>query len=61
MNNVVIGKRVTIGAAITSTAAVLVEIFPEHGSAIVSAAVPITFIVQMLIVKYFGVTNGQAK
>jgi len=58
MNNIVIGKRVTIGAAINSTAAVLAALFPEKASAIVAAAVPVTFLAQVLIAKYFGITTG---
>ena len=56
--NFVTGKRVKIGAAITSTAAVLAFYFPNHAPAIVAAAVPITFVAQVLIAKYFGITSA---
>jgi len=54
---VIIGKRVTFGAAITSVAAVFAHIFPEQAPAIISAAVPVTFVGQILIVRYFGITK----
>lgn len=57
INNVVIGKRVTVGAAITSTAAALTHIWPEHGPLFVSMAVPITLVVQIWIANKFGVTS----
>jgi hypothetical protein len=57
VNNIVIGKRVTVGAAINSTAAVFSHFFPEHAPAIVSIAVPVTFITQILIAKYGGITT----
>ncbi len=57
MNDVVVGKRVTVGAAITSLAAILVHYFPDHGPAIVAAAVPVTFLVQIWIARKFGVTT----
>ena len=54
---IVIGKRVTIGATIGSTAAVFAHFFPEQAPAIISAAVPVTFLIQLAIVRYFGVTT----
>jgi hypothetical protein len=57
MDNVIIGKRVQVGAAITSVAAILAHIWPTHAPAFISAAVPITFVVQLWIVKKFGVTS----
>ena len=59
MNSVVIGKRTTIGAAITSTAGVLTHFFPAHAEAFIAAAVPITFFVQMWIAQKYGVTTGE--
>lgn len=52
-----LGKRVKVGAAITSTAAVLAFYFPDHAPAIVAACVPLTLIAQTIVVKYFGVTT----
>ncbi len=57
MNGLVVGKRTTVGAAITSVAAVFAHFFPEHAAAFVAAAVPVTFAVQMWIAKKFGVTT----
>jgi len=57
MKDIPIGKRQTVGAAITSTAAVFVSFFPDYATPIVAAAVPITFGVQMWIVHKFGVTT----
>lgn len=56
-NRVVIGKRVTIGAAINSVAAIFAHFYPEHSTAIISAAVPLTFAVQVFVAHYFGITN----
>lgn len=56
MDGVIVGKRIQVGAAITSTAAILAHIWPEHAPAFISAAVPITFVVQLWIVNKFGVT-----
>jgi hypothetical protein len=57
VNNVIIGKRVTLGAAITSLAAVFAHIWPAHAPAIISAAVPITFFGQIWIANKIGVTQ----
>lgn len=54
---VLVGKRVTIGAAINSMAAALAHFYPDHAPAIISVAVPITFIVQVLVARYWGVTQ----
>ena len=57
MSNLIIGKRVTIGAAITSVCAMLAFIFPEKAPAIVAAAVPVTFAIQVIVANRFGVTQ----
>jgi hypothetical protein len=57
--SIVIGKRVAVGAAINSTAAVLAAIYPDNATAIVSAAVPTTFIVQTFIANFWGVTSAE--
>jgi hypothetical protein len=38
MNGMVIGKRTTIGAAITSLAGVAAHFFPEHAAAFIGMA-----------------------
>jgi hypothetical protein len=53
----IIGKRVTIGAALGSVASVFAHFYPEHAPAIVSAVVPITFVLQLIIANYFGITE----
>ena len=60
-NEIVIGKRVTVGAMITSLAGVLAHFYPEHSPAIIGAAVPITFIVQVIIANKLGVTTNANK
>lgn len=55
--NIVIGKRVKVGAVITSTAAIISHYFPDHAPAVVAACVPLTFVAQILVAKYFGVTT----
>ncbi len=57
MNGIVIGKRISIGAAITSTAGVFAHFFPEHAAAFIGIAVPVTFGVQLWVAKKFGVTT----
>lgn len=57
INHIVIGKRVTAGAAINSIAAVFAHFYPQHAPAIVAAAVPITFVAQVMIARYGGVTQ----
>lgn len=59
MNNIVIGKRVTLGAVINSCAAVAAHFFPDHAPAIVAAAVPITFVAQVIVGNKFGITTGE--
>jgi hypothetical protein len=55
--SVIIGKRVTVGAAINSVASVFAFIFPEYAPAIIAAAVPLTLVTQVIIANYYGVTN----
>ncbi len=57
MNGVVIGKRVGIGAAITSTAGLLTHFFPQHGPAFIAAAVPLTMFAQIWWANKYGVTT----
>lgn len=57
VHGIVVGKRVTVGAAITSTAVALGSIWPEHSQAFSALSVPITFAVQVWIANALGVTN----
>lgn len=54
---IIIGKRVTVGAAINGIAAALAHIYPDQAPAIISFAVPITLMVQLVIVNRWGVTT----
>jgi hypothetical protein len=54
---IVIGKRVTIGAAVTSTASVFASLFPEYASAILAASVAVTFIIQVIVANRYGITQ----
>ena len=53
----VIGKRVTVGAAILGIANALVYFFPEQAPAILAVATPTIFVVQLLISKYGSITT----
>jgi hypothetical protein len=54
---IIIGKRITLGACISSFTAIFAHIFPEQAPAIIASAVPITFIAQIIVVHWFGVTT----
>lgn len=56
-NEIIIGKRVTIGAVITSIAAFFAHFDPENAAAYVSIAVPVTFVVQIVVANWVGVTS----
>lgn len=57
VSNVVIGKRVTIGAAITSTAAALGGIWPDYAVVFTALSVPVTFGVQIWLAHKYGITT----
>jgi len=54
---IIIGKRITVGAAILGVANALVHFFPEQAPAILAVATPVIFVVQLLVVRYLGVTK----
>ena len=54
---IIIGKRVSIGVAVTSAAAVAANLFPNHAAAIIASAGVVTFILQLIAVRYFGITK----
>lgn len=54
---VIIGKRITIGAAINGVIASLVHFYPDHAAALVGVSVPVTFAVQVAIAHRWGVTT----
>ncbi len=53
----IVGKRVSVGAAINSGAVIFAAQFPEYAIIIMGASVIITFVVQLWIVKKWGVTK----
>ena len=57
VNSVVIGKRVTVGAAILGIANALVHFYPEQAPAILAVATPTIFVIQLLIAKYGTITK----
>ena len=54
---IIIGKRVTVGAVIGGVAAAVAHFVPQHAPAILSLIVPLTFLVQVLIANFYGVTT----
>jgi hypothetical protein len=57
MPPIIIGKRVTVGAAILGVANAIAFFYPEHAPAILAIATPVIFVVQLAVVQYFGVTQ----
>ena len=57
INQTVIGKRTTIGAALTSLAGVASHFYPEHAVVFIGLAVPLTFGLQVLVANKWGVTT----
>ncbi len=57
---IVIGKRIPIGSAIQSIGTVIASFFPEKAVAIMAATVPVTFIAQVIVVNFFGVTTKES-
>lgn len=55
--SIVIGKRITVGAAILGLSEAVQTFFPEYATAIGQLTVPIIFIVQVVIANKFGVTQ----
>ena len=57
IKNVVIGKRITVGAAIMGVSEALQTFYPEYAPAIGQLTVPFIFVVQLILVNKFGVTT----
>ena len=53
----VIGKRVTVGAAILGIANAIVYFYPDQAPAILAIATPTIFIVQLLISRFGSITK----
>ncbi len=56
MNNVIVGKRVPIGAAINSVGVIFAAFYPENAIQIMAGIIPLTFTIQVMIVNYWGIT-----
>jgi hypothetical protein len=54
---VVVGKRVKLGAVVTSIVSVLSYFFPQYSAAIAAVAVPVTAILQVVVANKFGITT----
>lgn len=54
---IVIGKRITIGAAISSVIAAIAHFYPQHAPALLSLSVPITFAIQVWVAHHYGITT----
>jgi len=57
---IIIGKRVNLGAAVGSAAAAFAHFYPDNAPAIVAAAVPLTYALQVLVVNFLGVTTAES-
>jgi len=57
MDNIVIGKRVQIGAAINGIALAFAAVFTDQAIVIMACVIPTTFAVQIFIANYWGVTT----
>ena len=54
---IVIGKRVTVGAAIMGVSEAVQTFFPEYAPAIGQLTVPVIFLVQLFIANRYGITQ----
>lgn len=54
---IIIGKRVSVGAAILGIANAIAYYLPEHAPAILALATPITLIAQVWIANQYGATQ----
>ena len=61
VNNVIIGKRITLGAALGGVANAIAAIKPEYSQVILALVVPVTFVAQIWTVNALGVTTNELK
>jgi hypothetical protein len=57
--DIVIGKRVPLGAVVTALGTILASFYPDHAVAIMAASIPLTFFLQVIVVNFFGVTESE--
>lgn len=55
--DIVVGKRVTVGAAIMGVSEAVQTFFPEYAPAIGQLTVPVIFLVQLIIANRYGITQ----
>ena len=56
---VVIGKRVTVGALIKSLGATFAVIYPDYAAAILASTIAVTFTVQVAIAHWSSITTKE--
>lgn len=54
---IVVGKRVTVGAAVKGLLAALAAVWPDHAATMIALAIPITFAVQVWVGYKWGITT----
>jgi len=57
---IVIGKRISVGAGIAASAKVLAVFWPDYTVAFYEGAFVLTFIIQMVLANYFGITTKES-
>ena len=56
-SDVIIGKRVTLGAVISSLAAFFAHFDPDNAPAYIAISIPVTFVAQVIVANWMGVTT----
>jgi hypothetical protein len=57
--NIVVGKRVALGAMVGSVATVFGNVYPEQAPAILGSVTASTFFLQLAIAKYMTITTHE--
>ena len=53
---IVVGKRISLGAALGSIAKIVATLFPDYAVVAYESAFVLTFVGQMILANYFGIT-----
>ena len=56
---IVIGKRVALGAMVGSIATVFANIYPEHAPAIIGSVTAVTFFLQIIVGHFAKITTKE--
>jgi hypothetical protein len=56
---IVIGKRVPIGAMVNSLGVVFAALYPDYSTAIMGSAVAVTFFVQVAVAHFSSITTKE--